>query len=394
MAEFAGKWQTTFGPMELKQLGQHVRGSYLWMGSECAIEGRIAQGRLNFTYEEPAVRGEGWFTLTRRGKAFTGQFHPEGTDRWAPWEGERISFDGLWNSTFGPLRLIEDGAHVVGFYEEGGGSHLEGRLEENRLTFNYQEPRVKGEGHFELAEDGLSFGGLWHPDGAASWAPWRGERIRPQRNLVWLVVIEAPWQRFLAENEYSFGGMLREFFARAPHIQVRHRFFSNEASLRRCCHDLLYIAEPVVLVVATHAMPHGFHVNGQIIPVPVLLDEIRHTSNLRLLHFSACLLMHEPAMVDAFQTFSTESGLAISGYATSVDWAASAIIEFTFLELVLSRGLAPREAAAQLSKLLPFSGTRTSAGLTFPPAGFQLVTPEEGKASPARKGRSARRKGH
>jgi hypothetical protein len=393
MSTFAGKWQTTFGPMELEQTGSRVHGVYRYMSTECPIEGKVVRERLIFTYEEPAVRGEGWFELTRRGRAFAGQFRPEGADSWQPWEGERIGFDGLWNSSFGPLRLIEDGDRVRGYYEVGGGSTIEGRVEGGRLAFTYQEPRARGEGQFELADDGLSFLGEWHPEGAEGWAPWRGLRIRPQPNLVWLVVIEAPWQRFLSENEYAFGNMLREFFARAPHVQVRHRFFGNEAGLRRCCRDLLYVAEPVVLVLATHAGTDGLHVDGQSIPVEMLLDSLRCAGSLRLLHFSACLLMQDRAVVEQFRQFSSEAGVAVSGYRTSVDWAASAIIEFTFLDLVLSRGLSPAEAAAQMQKLLPFAGERVAHESPFGAAGFHIVTPQtagtNGRAS--RKDRSRSR---
>ena len=65
----------------------------------------------------------------------------------------------------------------------------------------------------------------------------------------------------------------------------------------------------------------------------------------------------------------------MTGYTTSVNWAASAIIEFTYLEMVLGQGQLPAEAAAQLLKLLPFAGAEDVAEGTFPPAGFCIVTP-------------------
>jgi hypothetical protein len=70
-----------------------------------------------------------------------------------------------------------------------------------------------------------------------------------------------------------------------------------------------------------------------------------------------------------------------------VNWGASAIIEFTYLELMLTQGLPPAEAADQLVKLLPFAGTKGVPGGAFAPAGFCLVTPE-----PARKPRARRRR--
>jgi hypothetical protein len=380
MPDFTGKWQTSFGLMELVQEQAGVRGAYHYRGTHCPIEGKVRGGRLHFRYQEPDVHGEGWFELTRRGRAFAGLFRPEGTSRWAPWEGERVGFDGLWNTSFGLLRLHEEGDAVRGFYEVG--ATLRGRLKGSRLTFHYREPRVRGRGVFELADDGLSFQGEWKPDGAAAWSPWMGLRVRPRPDLVWLVVLEAPWQRFLAEQEYAFGHMLREFFARHAHVQVRHRFFSNEAGLRRCCRDLLYIAEPVVLVLATHAGPEGVHVHGEVIPVEALAEMLEPAGDVRLLHFSACLIMQDPAVVERWQAFSRRAGFPVSGYSTSVNWGASAIIEFTYLELMLTHGLPPAEAAGQVLKLLPFAGTRSVPGSAFAPAGFRLVTP----APPRKKG--------
>jgi hypothetical protein len=380
MTDFSGKWHTTFGPMELAQDQARVRGAYNYRGTPCPITGKVGGGRLVFRYEEPDVRGEGWFELTRQGRAFAGLFRPEGASGWAPWEGERVGFDGLWDTSFGFLRLHEEDDTVRGFYEPG--ATLRGRRKGRRLTFHYREPRARGRGAFELADDGLSFAGEWKPHGADAWSPWTGRRVRPRPDRAWLVVLEAPWQRSLAEPEYAFGHMLREFFARHAHVQVRHRFFSNEAGLRRCCRDLLYIAEPVFLVLATHAVPEGLQVRGELIPVEVLAEVLEDAGDLRLLHFSACLVMKDPGVVERWQAFSRRVGVPVSGYRTSVGWGASAIIEFTYLELLLTQGLPPAEAADQLVKLLPFAGVRGVRGGVFAPAGFHLVTPE-----PARKPR-------
>ena len=93
------------------------------------------------------------------------------------------------------------------------------------------------------------------------------------------------------------------------------------------------------------------------------------------MHFSACLVMQDAAVVGRLQAFSRQSRAAVSGYATSVDWAASAIIEFTYLEMILSKGLTPAAAAEQVRKLLPFAGDDKIEGSPFPPAGFRVVLP-------------------
>lgn len=390
MNNFAGQWQTTFGPMKLTQTGTKVGGVYFCMSAECPIAGKIANGRLVFTYQEPTVHGEGWFELARNGKAFAGQFRPDGAANWEPWEGERIGFDGLWNTSFGLMRLSEDGDEVNGFYEVGGNSTITGRRTGNGLTFTYREPKTRGRGRFELAADGLSFQGEWRARSEPNWRPWTGTRVLPRRNLTWLVVIEAPWQRFLSDQEYSFGNMLREFFARVEGVQVRHRFFTNEAGLRKCCRDLQYIAEPVVLVVATHGEPAGITVDGQVIGLDTFVEYLRCAGSLKLLHFSACLLMQGAEGVRALTQFSERMQVPISGYKTSVNWAASAIIEFTYLDMILSQGRTPADAATQLARLLPFSTNEGVCDGAYPAAGFSILMP--GPTKSASNGAVARRR--
>src|SRR4029079_15480320 len=132
-----------------------------------------------------------------------------------------------------------------------------------RLCFRYQEPNADGEGWFALADDWFSFEGEWRPTGAANWAEWRGERQRPQPRFQWLIILEAHWQRFLTEPEYSFGFMLKEFFARLSGVGVRHRFFNDATSLEHWCRELLYVPEPVVVLFATHRNQQGLVAHGR-----------------------------------------------------------------------------------------------------------------------------------
>src|SRR5262249_3285598 len=156
-------------------------------------------------------------------------------------------YDGIWDTSYGPMRLVQEPGRVFGFYEGQGPSTLEGRLEQRRLTFRYREPQAEGEGWFELAAGAGAFQGEWRADGAAKWARWEGERVSAVPGRRWLVVIEAHWQHSYRERDYAFGHMLREFFARVPHVSVRHRFFDDEAGLSRWCRELMYVPEPVVL---------------------------------------------------------------------------------------------------------------------------------------------------
>lgn len=367
---FAGRWFTSFGPMNLTQQGDSVQGTYVYNGQECVIQGRVVEGRLQFTYQEPAVGGEGWFALLRPGR-FEGQWRQEGQERWLPWIGER-GFDGIWDSSFGLLRLAQDGDRVFGTYEGLGSSTIEGQVSGDQLTFRYQEPQAGGEGQFILAPHGMTFDGQWRPDGAPAWQPWQGRRLGPTPGQIWLVVIEAHWQRHLMDKEYSFGNMLREFFARVPGVQFSHRFFNNEAGLRQWCRDLRYIPDPVVVVLAAHGTAAGLGVHGQTIAPQALSESLQHADNVKLLHFSSCLTMQDGPLT---QELRRTLPFPFSGYTTSVDWAASAIAEFTYLDMILARGMSPADAAAQLPRLLSFAGDQGFDGSAFPAAGFRIVVP-------------------
>ncbi len=368
---FAGRWFTTFGPMELQQQDDRVQGGYRFNGIPCTIQGRLEQGRFVFQYQEPGVRGEGWFALVRPGR-FEGLWRPDGEERWQPWIGER-DFEGIWDSTFGLLKLIQDGERVFGFYEGLGSSTIEGRAVDGKMEFLYREPQAAGQGRFALAGDGMTFEGQWMQDGANAWQPWKGRRLVQAPGQIWLVVIEAHWQTHLLDKEYSFGNMLREFFARVPGVQFSHRFFSNEAGLRQWCRDLMYVPNPVVVVIASHGTAAGLAVHGQTINPQALSESLRHADNVKLLHFSACLTMQEGPLV---QELRGKVRFPVSGYTTSVDWAASAIAEFTFLDMVLARGLSPADAAAQLPRLLSFAGDQGFSGSAYPAAGFRMMMPE------------------
>ena len=175
--------------------------------------------------------------------------------------------------------------------------------------------------------------------------------------------------------EYSFGAMLRAFFARTPHVAVRHRFFSDDASLARWIGELAYLVEPTVLVIATHGAPEGVRVGGHTIGAETIARGLRLARSVQLLHFSACLMLKDRLASEILRKLEGDARFPISGYTKSVDWAASAIIEFMYLDLILSRGSAPETAARSLEQLMPFAGSEPLPGVPFAPAGFRLVGP-------------------
>ena len=361
---FPGCWYTTFGTMTLEAQGGKISGSYRYGDTEGQLEGVVVGDTLDFRYSEPREGGVGQFRLARPGRFF-GSYTVSGEQRARRWEGER-GWDGIWDSDFGRVRLLHEAGRVRGFYEGAGASVIEGRPRGARLEFEYREPQASGEGWFELGADGHAFAGEWRPQGREDWSPWRGARVQPEPATTWLVVLEAHWQRSLAESEYAFGHMLREVFARLPGVRVRQRFFHDAGSLEHWCRELLYLPEPAILMIASHGVAEGLSVHGQVINTKRVLESLRHAESLKLLHFSSCLvgLDGENALTDQLYP--------VSGYTTSIDWGASALLEFTYLDLILNRGLDPAEAAARLPELVTYAGDTVAEDSPYPAAGFRF----------------------
>jgi hypothetical protein len=380
MNDFTGLWLTTFGPLEITQEGERAHGVYRGAGGTGTLEGAVVGNTLTFHYEEPAEQGEGYFERRRYGQ-FSGRYRPTGLDRWFDWQGSRL-WDGVWETSFGRLRLFQEPDRIHGFYEGLGPSTLEGRLEGGRLVFQYREPAAQGEGWFELSGDARSFAGQWHLTGSPHWADWLGRRVPVTPRLTWLIVLEAHWQLSFADREYSFGNMIKEFFARLDNVAVRHRIFNDEASLERWCRELMYFPEPAVVLIASHGTPGSLSVHGRSIDTDLVLDYLRHASNITLLHFSSCLVMKEEQEGAMQRRLSGKASFPVSGYTTSVDWGGSAILEFNYLDLILSKGLSPAQAAEWLPRLVSYAGDIEEPGTPYAPAGFRFFAPPAPPALP------------
>jgi hypothetical protein len=300
---FEGQWFTTFGPMTLEPDGAGVAGTYGSGARQGRLTGTTTGDRLEFSYEETDERGDGVFRLARPGK-FIGSYRytVSGESRTRRWEGER-GWDGVWSSDFGRMRLIHEPGRIHGFYEGPGPSVIDGALRKGRLELRYREPAASGEARFELQEDGRAFAGEWRADGRSEWRPWTGRRLPAERGLTWLVVLEAHWQRSLAESEYAFGDMLREVFARLPGVRVRQRFFHDAASLEHWCRGLVYLPEPTILVIASHGVAEGLSVHGEVIDTARIVESLRYAESLRLLHFSSCLVAQDAARAIAPRSY-------------------------------------------------------------------------------------------
>ena len=262
MTDFSGSWFTSFGIMQLEQRGSAVTGTYRYGSADGRIEGSVRGSLLRLRYSEGAQSGSGEFLLLRYG-IFSGSYTPGGQKTRHIWEGHR-GWDGLWETDFGRLRMIQESDRVLGFYTGAAQAEIRVRARGERMAFRYKEKNASGEGRFALASAA----------GRRGFRPWNGYRAPAAAGITWLVMLETHWQRSLAELEYAFGHMLREILARLPQVRVRHRFFHDAASLAHRCRELLYLSEPVILLIASHGRAEGLSVNGRLINTSLVMSEV------------------------------------------------------------------------------------------------------------------------
>ena len=86
---FAGRWNTSFGSLTITLDGDKASGTY----SLGTLVGSLQEGRLEFTYDEGTIRGEGWFELAADGQSFSGNWRPANAKEWKPWKGERAAHE-------------------------------------------------------------------------------------------------------------------------------------------------------------------------------------------------------------------------------------------------------------------------------------------------------------
>jgi hypothetical protein len=86
--------------------------------NSCPIEGSLRDGKFHFTYRSRPLKARAGLRLVRHGR-FAGQWRPKGSSTWSSWRGER-EFEGIWETSFGLLRLVQEPEHVLGVYEMKG----------------------------------------------------------------------------------------------------------------------------------------------------------------------------------------------------------------------------------------------------------------------------------
>lgn len=301
-------------------------------------------------------------------------------DRRLSVEPTDADFGGTWKSTYGTLRLTQAGNRVTGTYTSPVGATIEGVVTGRVVTGTYHEPATNGEGVrgrlvLEIDETGSSFSGKWREGLALPLMPsdptagnWSGERLQYTSNRVWLVILEANWEESLHEREYSFGVMLRSFFDRVPTVEIRHRFVHHKPDLDRFCAELSGLMEPVVLYVSSHGTPEGICLGTDVITPEQLGTALRTVNDLRLLHLGSCALLAGDAPDRIRAAAAPHAPFPISGFVESVDWASSAIVDLSYMDLILEQGMDPIDAVAAVRRMITFAGEPKSQGKQWLPA--------------------------
>lgn len=369
--DFVGHWETDFGELVLRRDGALIRGTYAEGGSATLV-GSVEGRRLRFRYQETGAAGEGWFELAEQGTRLSGRWRADGKEEWADWKGKRAAaktpsagFSGLFETRYGRIRLRQAGAKVEGIYSYSGGQgSLSGQAKEGKLRFTWREGSSTGDGEFRLGPQQVQLHGRWRSKGETAWKLWDGQRVTPRAGVRWLVVLEAYWEEGLQQREYSFGAMLRSYFRRYPRVEVRQRRFADEADFRRHVREIAFVAEPVVLVLSSHG-EQGRLIAGSDRLAPDLIGGcLAPLDNLALVHFSSCEVFTGDALERLRKPLAGRK-LPLSGYATAVDWSASAALEFLYFDLVLGRGFRPARAAAVVRKELTCAGDEGAPGSPF-----------------------------
>jgi hypothetical protein len=89
---------------------------------------------------------------------------------------------GTWDSTYGNVRITQQGNRVSGQYPCCGGGTFKGRIVEGFVKFHWSEPRGAGEGEgvWRIKKDGTLEGswgrGQSDTDGG-EWNLWRSRQI-------------------------------------------------------------------------------------------------------------------------------------------------------------------------------------------------------------------------
>ncbi|MGE5373022.1 MAG: hypothetical protein ACM3QZ_13685 [Solirubrobacterales bacterium] len=199
---FGGIWSTPWGEMRLSQAGGKVTGTYA--KNQGRITGTAAGLTLVGTWSEapdysvPDHAGSVLFILRPNGKAFAGWYREGALGPWKSLSATRTgtvtpppvvpvtpqpanpAWSGTWATTWGEMKLIQDGTKLIGTYQHASGK-VSGTFTNRTFTGiwseapDYTAPYNAGELVLWLSADGKTLTGKWRYGTSGDWQTnWKG----------------------------------------------------------------------------------------------------------------------------------------------------------------------------------------------------------------------------
>ncbi len=199
---WSGTFKTTWGVMKLTQDGNKVVGTYVYGSGKITgtVSGNTLTGRWSIapSYKAPIDAGDLQLTISADGRTLTGKWRNGSTGEWnTNWTGTRVppavplTWSGTFKTTWGEMKLTQDGNKVMGTYVYGSGK-ITGTVSGNTLTGrwsiapSYKAPTDAGDLQLTVSADGKTLTGKWRNGSTGEWnTNWTGTRVSPVVSLKW-----------------------------------------------------------------------------------------------------------------------------------------------------------------------------------------------------------------
>ena len=129
-----------------------------------------------------------------------------------------------------------------------------------------------------------------------------------------------------------------------------------------------------MIYVSSPGTPEGVVVPGGVVTAPEISEALQDAPNVDLLHFGGCNIASGTLPEDIVAAQPPACRFPVSGFCRFADWSGSAIVDFTYLTLVLERRLSPADAVTATRESVRFAGSAPLAGsATVIPMDLRLV---------------------
>ena len=202
---FAGVWQTSFGAMKITQNGAAVTAKY-GSAQTNTLTGTVVGRTLRGTWKEASSSGRFYFTIATDGASFKGAYGSGAEPPTSAWTGTVVShaaqpaagakattttskksgapkpaltpsnFAGVWQTSFGVMKITQNGAAVTAKYGSAQTNTLTGTVAGRTLRGTWKEASSSGRFYFTIATDGASFKGAYGSGAEPPTSAWTGTK--------------------------------------------------------------------------------------------------------------------------------------------------------------------------------------------------------------------------